>query len=506
MQEKSETLRDELKTISDKLQLLRTEKDYLTKAQASFFKSANPSSTGRTYNKKENILMSGPSIKDYEDMLSFLTKKLQANNKSIQSEEIKLRDINKKIGVVQSELNKLGVGYQSVPQKKSIKVSIEVIKAGSYILEVSYLNYNATWSPSYDLRIMLENKQMEIIGYAIVSQNSGEDWKDVKMSFSTAQPSLSAWLPDLKPLYATLTQKVPRSSYAAKRKYKSGMAQMALNREILANQTIDNAMSLPQMDKKVNYKKAGSRSRIKNEPASPIGDSYLTAEAVSKIGSVVFNTPKRSDIMADGSPHRIAIIQKQLPIKYEYVTCPKVSPQAYLKVLGKNSFGVPMLKGKLNVFKGNDYVGPSYTTGILPDEDFELTLNVDENIRVSRKLEEKKEKGPGFLSSSKTITYDFLIKIENYKKENIVIEVLDQIPVSKDKDVTIEKGDFSDKPVKEGKDGIIKWRFKLKPKETKKVTFSFTVIAPEDKEPAFYNSIVPVMRKSYNYMQKRYKK
>jgi uncharacterized protein (TIGR02231 family) len=216
-------------------------------------------------------------------------------------------------------------------------------------------------------------------------------------------------------------------------------------------------------------------------------NQYLPSEAASNFSSVVFHTPKRVDIHSDGAPHRAALWSNKLPVRFEYISTPKISPYVYLRAMGVNKMGTPILNGTINVFMGGDFIGSSQTASILPDEEFELTLTVDENIRVKRKLEEKEEKGPGFLGSSKRITYSFIIDLENYKKDNSVITLVDQIPVSQNQSITVELGACSDAPVEKGKDGKLKWKFDLKPKETKKLTFSFIVTVPKDSDPAFYN-------------------
>ena len=67
------------------------------------------------------------------------------------------------------------------------------------------------------------------------------------------------------------------------------------------------------------------------------------------------------------------------------------------------------------------------------------------------------------------------------KKEKVEIELKDQVPISTDKDMTIE---FIEKNGAElnAETGILTWNIKLNSNETKKIRFSFKVKYPKDKQ------------------------
>lgn len=148
----------------------------------------------------------------------------------------------------------------------------------------------------------------------------------------------------------------------------------------------------------------------------------------------------------------------------------------------------PILKGDLNIFLENNFVGSSSADMILPGEDFELTLSVNENIRVKRSLEEMKIYNPGMLSSKRKAKFSFLVTIENYSKENIKIHIVDQIPVSKIEDIEITDLKFSHKPVMKNKKGIVKWTFQMASKKKVQLRMEFYISFPKEKNLQFYKS------------------
>lgn len=468
LQKQLQSLDDAIKVIDDTLTLSQAEADNLQSVKATYLKSIGlPKVTIRDNNKieeqREKI-----DIKDVEETMKFFSAKFAALSESVRAENLKRRDLDKKRQFISGELQKIGSQRAAMTTRKSVKVSVDIVKGGNYTLDILYVNPNVTWSPNYDIRVLKESKEIEIIGYGVVSQNSGEDWLGAEVAFSTTNLSVSGWLPDLQVCKASFPEQA--GAYGQKKPSASinSAEQMELNRAVLGQQQI-------VMEDKMQQRKDMSLT------------PYVPAVASENIGSYVFKVSTRADILGNGAPNRLAIFREKLPAVFEYNSTPKLSPHAYLIASSTNKMATPIMKGTINVFSGNDFIATSQTDGILPGEEFDLSLGTDENIRISRKLSDKEEKGPGFLSNTKKITYSFLIKIENFKKENAEITVVDQLPISVNKDIAIEKGKFSDEPIThDEKTGKMEWRFTLKPKEIKELTFSFTVALPSDREPAFY--------------------
>jgi hypothetical protein len=69
-------------------------------------------------------------------------------------------------------------------------------KPGRHRLAVSYVVDQVRWVAAYDLRYD-EREAVDATYYAVVTQATGEDWKDARLSFSTAQPAPTVALPEL---------------------------------------------------------------------------------------------------------------------------------------------------------------------------------------------------------------------------------------------------------------------------------------------------------------------
>lgn len=102
-----------------------------------------------------------------------------------------------------------------------------------------------------------------------------------------------------------------------------------------------------------------------------------------------------------------------------------------------------------------------------------------------------------FLGNTKkaTIAYDIIVR--NNHKKSINIEILDQVPISNDKEVLIsidEKGEAA----YDEKTGVLSWNFTLNGTQTKELTFGFSIKYPKDKQVKIQ------YKKSKQIMQTRY--
>ncbi len=65
---------------------------------------------------------------------------------------------------------------------------------------VRYLVPGARWTPGYTVRLDPDLKRVDLALRALVCQATGEDWKDVRLTLSTAEPQRWSELPELKAL------------------------------------------------------------------------------------------------------------------------------------------------------------------------------------------------------------------------------------------------------------------------------------------------------------------
>ncbi|MCW3082866.1 MAG: hypothetical protein JWP12_232 [Bacteroidetes bacterium] len=121
-------------------------------------------------------------------LMEIKTEKLKASRLILQ-----LFDEHK---TVTQHLLALKTPKQNVRYEIVIKVSAKTEVSGDFV--VSYIVPNAHWYPTYDLRVKSVADPMTIEYKANVSQESGEDWNNIKLKLSTGDPSQSSEKPKLE--------------------------------------------------------------------------------------------------------------------------------------------------------------------------------------------------------------------------------------------------------------------------------------------------------------------
>ncbi len=136
--------------------------------------------------------------------------------------------------------------------ERIVEVVVDVNTAGNYQLELKYLSGNTYWRPFYELKAGRLNQPIELNMKAMISQSTGEDWKQVKTTLSTAEPRRGNNLPGLNPFELRFgrpyTQQMSRNSAYAKTGIIGRVNGMVMNQR--TREAVKNALVLFQMNGK----------------------------------------------------------------------------------------------------------------------------------------------------------------------------------------------------------------------------------------------------------------
>jgi hypothetical protein len=139
---------------------------------------------------------SGASMIQLKQAIDFYESEIS----KIKEEEIKIKKSIDKKKQEQSKLeNQLReVDQQNVLPSSEIEVRISSENQTNGKFQVTYLVSNAGWYPKYDIRVQNIKNPLELTYKAEVYQNTGVDWKNVKLRFSNGDPNQSGVIPELK--------------------------------------------------------------------------------------------------------------------------------------------------------------------------------------------------------------------------------------------------------------------------------------------------------------------
>lgn len=126
-------------------------------------------------------------------------------------------------------------------------------------LTLSYMVKNAGWYPSYDLRVESISQPMDLAYKANVFQQCGEEWKNVKLSLSSGNPSESGLKPELQPW-------LMRTFYSRQEMMAAQMRQGSMGRNEVRGRIYDeNNNPLPNVSITIPGRTIGTISRENGE-------------------------------------------------------------------------------------------------------------------------------------------------------------------------------------------------------------------------------------------------
>ena len=388
------------------------------------------------------------TIEQFKNVMELYTKNMEQVTVTSLMKERLIKDYEKQIAALQKQIaDKLG--RQQLPSGE-ISVTVTSDKQIPCRLTFSYVVANAGWYPSYDIRVDDIKNPVSISYKANVYQNSGVDWKDIKISFSNATPWASGNIPVLYPWfidYYTPPQPLYRPTAAPgakKSKAPELMEMAAMNTDEMAMQ----AAPVP-VEKK-------------------IGETTVT-----------FDVAVPCSVPSDGKLQTVEIQRLTAPAEYKYVTTPKLSQLAYLTANITDWAKLSLQSGEAILYFENSFVGKSNVNVNQLTDTLALSLGTDNSIIV------KREKRVDFtskktLGSNKTETYSFLLTIRNNKPVPVKMTLNDQLPVSSNSGITVDPVELSGAKYN-AQTGEIRWDLEINKQETRQIVLTYSVKYPKDR-------------------------
>jgi uncharacterized protein (TIGR02231 family) len=457
LNENARKLQDEIQLIQDQARKLEDEARDLTERRDFLLKLKE----NMTRDLGKDVKANQVSVTTLKGTYDFYSSELKIVTERVRGIEFEKRALQPKLQKLEEEVARLQSAQPTV--QKEVLVSVKSEEVAKSKLHLSYLMKGASWQPLYDARAHINTSQVDLTYYGIVRQQTGEDWKDVNLSLSTARPNVGGRMQELNPWHLNYLQML-RQNKADLRGKIAGM------RDQLSQNSYDD-MNAPAT--------AIPREARKEQ----IGMEEDTTTLESRGVSVVFHVKIPTSIPSDSEPHKSAISTHTFKGKLDYATTPKMMESAFLKARLTNSTDAPILGGEVNLFLEDDFVGKSYVNFIAPTADFDFFLGVDDGIKVTRKQLSDHRDTSGIIKKSNDLTRKFEITIENFKKTAQSVNVYDQIPVSQNGEIQVSGLKFSDTPKVQDKDtGKVSWEVSLKPREKKTIVLEFQIQWPQGKE------------------------
>ncbi|AYN05962.1 DUF4139 domain-containing protein [Flavobacterium sp. 140616W15] len=406
-------------------------------------------------NQQISGVNSGLNVTELMKMVEYYkTKQLEIAN-TINAFSEKQQKLNE---TLQKLNNKLEVDTSKEEKTSSGKLIVQVMNevAGAVPLDISYLTNNATWTPFYDLRAESVTSPINMMYKAQVIQNTGIDWKKVKLTLSSGYPNQNNQAPILSSWFLRNNNDVVQAGYASQR---NKMNQ--LQGRIAEDNTLQEVVVTAPVTKRM------VKSSVSN---------YTTVEENQL--NVSFDIDIPYDILSNGKIHSVSLKEIKLPASYKYYAAPRVENEAFLLAEIADYSKYNLLRGEANIIFEGMYVGKTFIEPNQTSDTLNLSMGRDKKVSIKREKVADKS-GTKFLSTKKEQTFTYDITVRNNKKEAVELLLKDQYPLSTNKEIEVELLQ-SDSAKVNAETGILTWQLQMKPNEIKKFRISYKVRYPKD--------------------------
>jgi len=304
--------------------------------------------------------------------------------------------------------------------------------AGAGKVRLNYLVSNAAWRPQYKFRAGKDEKEAVQLEYlSAVTQHTGEDWSNVGLTLSTAQPMLNATPPDLHVLAVTV---MPKGTAVAQgpggnpnsgqmideqaRNYRQQALQDFVKKQVQeANDNFNKASALEATKELLlsTREEIGHLALLRGRPNANEGPS-VTYHLATKL-----SVPSRHDEQV------IEVAKISMEPEYFYKAVPVLTSHVYRQANLTNKSNHVLLAGEATMYQGTDFVGRMNVPLVAIGEQFTVGFGVDPQLQVTRAMIDKNRTTQG---GNQVHKYDYRILISSYKSQPVNLQLWDRLPAA----------------------------------------------------------------------------
>ncbi|MBN8687778.1 MAG: DUF4139 domain-containing protein [Chitinophagales bacterium] len=403
-------------------------------------------------------------VEYYTARIEKIKNNMYNNRQLINQANLRIAEIRKRIAQVSAVV--------PLKQRPYGQVFLQVMckRTGEIPVQLSYYSNNAGWVALYDVRVNSKTNKVKMVYKASLTQTTGIDWKKTKLTLSTGTPNFGVTAPVLAPWYLQLY--VPGIYTDLQRR--------AMNSNAARNtiQSYDDESKMAQEVVSIGYgtMKVRDKKELNVDPSTL--DQYTNLTQGQLNTSFEIDLPY--DIASDGQLNSVTIKDQEIVCVLKNYAVPRMDKDAYLLAEVADWQNLDLLPGDANIIMDDTYIGKSTIDPNTTADTLNLSLGRDRRVAVKRSLVKE-------LSSLKTsggntrqvFTYELIVKNNKITDVNLLLK--DQYPLSTIKEVEVKLEEGGEAMVNP-ETGVLTWKVDLKPGESRKLRFSYSVKYPKDKK------------------------
>lgn len=423
---------DSLRQWQLQLEVLRSNKELLTQEQQLIL--ANKQLGGQQ----------GVQVIELQKMADFYRSRLADINQRLlaaQQEERRLLE------VIKSKDKDLELRRAALPEfVTDLYLEVNAAKAGSHQIELSYFTHLVSWEPQYEFRSEALGSNFKFITKARISQQTGIEWRNVKVELATQLAASQLQKPVIYPWVLDFYQ--PQPMYLSK---SGSVAPRA------------------------------ARAETENDQAPVVTENMQMAERRDAT-LTAFYAPKGSLSVGHGDSKSIWLEQQELSAQYQHYLAPKQQHEVML--LARLALGNAMrpLPGTARVYFDNALVNQLWLAFEADEDTLELALGADRNMAVKYEALQPVS-GRKRLANKQERSYQFVLDVKNNRQQALQLVVEDQVPITANKEIEITDLQLAG-AAHDVEKGVLRWIVDLQPGQNKNLRYGFVVRYPANKSVA----------------------
>ncbi len=362
----------------------------------------------------------------------------------IHKADVQKRELHKQVAALERDLAKVKSGARDT---RNVTINLAARQGGT--LTVSYQVNGAGWQPTYRALLDSSASTVNLERLATVSQKTGEDWSNVKLTLSTGQPRLSPQAPEPRPWLLS---------------YRKPVTTQMENRAALATSSAPMAAPSP-------------RGLAKAEAA----DDYV-APVIETQGAFTteFAVPAQVSLPADGREISVALSTQTVPVKQRVRTAPRIDKSAIVTAEAVRPAGV-WLSGGIQLFRDGSYVGATHWQPQASDN-FIFPFGRDDLIRVTVDRANEQSGSTGLFTQQNERKIADVYTITSFHKTPVDLLVLESSPVSTSDEIKVQAV-YQPQPGTaswEKRRGVVGWETSIAPNQSLKFGVDYTITYPKE--------------------------
>ena len=376
-------------------------------------------------------------------------------------------------------------------------VVVDNAGGGGATVRLAYLVNAAGWRPQYRLRADADADAATLEYLAAVSQNTGEDWQDVRLTLSTASPNLNASPPELEPVRVALVaddrqqaqqQVAPKMKSLAAANEELRQAQSAYGEQLGQpggdfGGAADEFAARRKREGAVTLNRAAARVL----EAEVLGEAPAGGQPILTEGqSVTFKLDGRVTVPWRDDEQLLEIARQPLEPDLFYKAVPVLTPNVYrvAEFTNGGDDARVILPGPCGVYLGGDFVGRTDLPLVAVGRPFTVGLGIDPQLAVTRQLAGRDTDVRG---GNQVRRVEYVLRIESYKDEPVPVRLWDRLPTGPEGDddsnalgveLVQNSSDLSDDAEYQRDDrpeGLLRWDMEVGPETPAEVRFAYTL-------------------------------